>query len=645
MNDALSSPPNHRILIVEDEEGLVIHMTFLLKRMNCVALDAVAYGEQAVERAGECHPDLILMDISLAGQMDGIEAAQLIRERYNIPVIFLTALSQNETIHSAQGTQPYAYLVKPVKEADLRAAIEIAIYKHQMEARLMESEQRYRLLFEKMGSGSALSEVICDAAGQPMDSRFLAINPAFAAMTGTRPENLVGRTRREAWPDFAGEQLHILLDRVALKGENIHFEYFLPNLNRYLNVSAYSPKHGQFAMVVEDITERRRAELALRESEENLRASYSRQEQNLRRMNILRNIDQAITTHTDYSNMAEAILSDIASPGEVDAAVLFVPNPPSSGRVRGTGPLGVLRLAGSAGLPETVIDSALFNWLTQMANQVYHNCLPIYITDMLQETPPGAEALNRVAGFQICAALPLVARRQVKGVLLFFIRHNASVDNDWKPFLQSLALQTAIGMDHVDMLEHLKRSHRELALAYDETIKGWAQALELREKEDRGHAERVSGLTVRLASQLGINGEALDHIRRGAFLHDIGKMAVPDNIVYKTGPLNSEEWGIMRQHPYEGFRMLSGISYLEKALDVVYCHHEKWDGSGYPRGLKGDGIPLMARIFAVVDVWDALTNNRPYRTAWTNEEVRAYMGDQSAKQFDPHVLEVFLQMV
>jgi putative nucleotidyltransferase with HDIG domain len=212
-------------------------------------------------------------------------------------------------------------------------------------------------------------------------------------------------------------------------------------------------------------------------------------------------------------------------------------------------------------------------------------------------------------------------------------------------FLQSLALQTAIGMDHVEMLESLKRTNRELGLAYDETIKGWAQALELREKEDRGHAERVSELSVRLASALGMTGEALDHMRRGAFLHDIGKMAVPDSILYKTGPLNGEEWVTMRQHPTVGYRMLSGIEYLSPALDVVYCHHEKWDGSGYPRGLKGENIPLSARIFAVIDVWDALTNDRPYRLAWPDPEVRAYMREQAGKHFEPAIIETFLKIV
>jgi putative nucleotidyltransferase with HDIG domain len=195
------------------------------------------------------------------------------------------------------------------------------------------------------------------------------------------------------------------------------------------------------------------------------------------------------------------------------------------------------------------------------------------------------------------------------------------------------------------MLENLKRSNRELALAYDETLKGWALALELREKADRGHAERVSTLSVRLAVALGFSGEALDNIRRGAFLHDIGKMAVPDSVLYKTGPLNPEEWVIMRRHPTEGYRVLSGIEYLRPALDVVYNHHEKWDGSGYPRGLKGEEIPLSARIFAVVDVWDALTNNRPYRLAWPVAEARAYMKEQAGKYFDPRVTDMFLQII
>jgi putative nucleotidyltransferase with HDIG domain len=343
--------------------------------------------------------------------------------------------------------------------------------------------------------------------------------------------------------------------------------------------------------------------------------------------------------------MSNAILSDVVAPGEVDASVLFVPNLPASGRVRGTGPLGMLRLAGLAGLPESAVDSSVLNWLTVIANQVFQSCQPLFIKNILRENHQGAETLHRIAGFNVCAALPLMARGQVKGVLQFFLTKVGSADADWENFLQSLSLQTAIGIDHVEMLENLKRTNRDLALAYDETIKGWAIALELREKEDRGHAERVSVLSVRLASALGMSGESLDNMRRGALLHDIGKMAVPDSILYKTGSLSSDEWVTMRQHPTVGYRVLSNIEYLKPALDVVYCHHEKWDGSGYPRGLKGEEIPFSARIFAVIDVWDALTNDRKYRLAWPDDEVRAHLKSQGGKHFDPHILEVFFQII
>jgi putative nucleotidyltransferase with HDIG domain len=645
MNNEMVIPGDRRILIVEDEEGIAIHLAFLLRRMSYIGLEAVAFGEQAVERAGTLRPDLVLMDISLAGQMDGIQAARIIHEQFDIPIIFLSALSLDENILQSQDSQPYAYLVKPVKESDLRAAIEVALYKHKMEARLRDSEQRYRLLFDKMSNGSCLGEIIFDSEGRPVDFRLLALNPALEEMLKTSAQQITGCTLREAFPDFDAQSLLSILGRIVMTGESGKFEYFLAQSERYLNITAYSPRAGQCALIAEDITEHRRAQEALRKSEEQLRESYHRLERGLRQMSILRNIDQAITTYADYSSMASAILGDVVSPGEVDAAVLFIPNIPAAGRVRGTGPLGMLRMAGMAGLPESAVDSSVINWQTWLATQVYQTLQPIYITDIREQNHPGAETLHRVTGYKICAVLPLISRRQVKGVFEFFLRDEDEKDNDWQTFLKSLSLQTAIGFDHVEMLENLKRSNRELALAYDETIKGWALALELREKEDRGHAERVSTLSVRLAAALGFNGEALDNIRRGAFLHDIGKMAVPDNVLYKTGPLNPDEWVVMRKHPTEGYRVLSGIMYLQPALDVVYNHHEKWDGSGYPRGLKGEEIPFSARIFAVVDVWDALTNDRPYRPAWPLADARSYMREQAGRHFDPRIIDMFLKIV
>ncbi len=190
----------------------------------------------------------------------------------------------------------------------------------------------------------------------------------------------------------------------------------------------------------------------------------------------------------------------------------------------------------------------------------------------------------------------------------------------------------------------LEQSNAELARAYDATLEGWSHALELRERETAGHSRRVVDLTLEMAARLGVAAEDLIHIRRGALLHDIGKMGIPDSILLKPGPLSADEWVTMRQHPNYAYELLSGIAYLAPAMQIPYGHHERWDGSGYPRGLKGEDIPLAARIFAVVDVWDALTSERPYRPAWPDQAVIDYIKENSGRLFDPNVVEVFLSL-
>jgi HD-GYP domain-containing protein (c-di-GMP phosphodiesterase class II) len=191
----------------------------------------------------------------------------------------------------------------------------------------------------------------------------------------------------------------------------------------------------------------------------------------------------------------------------------------------------------------------------------------------------------------------------------------------------------------------LNRTLQELLVSYDATIGGWAQALELRDKETIGHARRVMELTLDIARKLNIPEEDLVHIRRGVLLHDIGKMGIPDNILLKAGPLSSEEWNIMQMHPSYAFQVLDPIPFLQPALDIPYCHHERWDGSGYPRGLRGSEIPLPARIFAVVDVWDALTHDRYYRPAWPENRAEEYLRQQSGVQFDPQVVQTFFAVL
>jgi putative nucleotidyltransferase with HDIG domain len=190
-------------------------------------------------------------------------------------------------------------------------------------------------------------------------------------------------------------------------------------------------------------------------------------------------------------------------------------------------------------------------------------------------------------------------------------------------------------------IESLKEANFQLTRAYNKTLEGWAKALELRDQETEGHTRRVTEMTVKLAEVLQVPGEDLVHIHRGAMLHDIGKMGIPDAILLKPGKLTPEEWIIMRMHPVYAYEMLSQIGFLKRALDIPYCHHEHWDGSGYPRGLKGEEIPLSARIFSVVDVWDALFSDRPYRLAWTADKVWDHIRSLSGVHFDPHVVEGF----
>lgn len=209
---------------------------------------------------------------------------------------------------------------------------------------------------------------------------------------------------------------------------------------------------------------------------------------------------------------------------------------------------------------------------------------------------------------------------------------------------QAMAGHAGNAIENGRLYEQTIENANELSRAYDSTLAGWARALELRDELTEGHTRRVTEVTIQLARRMGLSEDELIQVRRGATLHDIGKMAVPDSILHKTGPLDENELRIIRLHPQHAFDMLSSISFLRPALDIPYCHHEHWDGGGYPRGLKGEEIPLTARIFAIADVWDALTSDRPYRTAWSKEKTIEYIKENSGKYFDPQVVKAFLAM-
>ncbi len=275
----------------------------------------------------------------------------------------------------------------------------------------------------------------------------------------------------------------------------------------------------------------------------------------------------------------------------------------------------------------------------------------LLITDFSPEearhamNPDQLPQLDRL-GIGSLLIVPLSTHGQIIGTFwLAGIIPGKTINPDDFPFVQELANRVAISVDNANLYTDLQRSNLNLKVAYDTTLEGWSRALDLRDRETEGHSRRVTSLTDLLARQAGMTETEVLQAHRGALLHDIGKMGVPDAILHKSGTLTEEEWRIMRRHPGHALDLLWPIEYLRPALDIPYCHHERWDGSGYPRGLKGEEIPVAARLFAIVDNWDALRSDRPYRQKWGEEQILEYLRAKSGILFDPQAVELFIRFI
>jgi putative nucleotidyltransferase with HDIG domain len=362
---------------------------------------------------------------------------------------------------------------------------------------------------------------------------------------------------------------------------------------------------------------------------------HGQTERQVQRLASLRAVDMAINTILDLRVTLGILIDHIISQLKVDAVNILLINPSTQ----------TLYHAASSGFRSDAIRNTQLYIGDSLASQAIHTRSTVYIPDLNQTRFLPQVRVLTGEGFVTYFGVPLIAKGQIKGILETFQRSLLEPDSEWRNFLETLAGQAAIAIDNSMLFEELQQTNLNLSLAYDATIEGWSKALDLRDQETEGHTIRVTQTTLQLADKLGINATEMVHIRRGALLHDIGKMGVPDSILHKAGPLTEEEWVIMRRHPEFAHNMLSSISYLRQALDIPYSHHERWDGSGYPRHLVGEQIPQAARLFAVVDVWDALLSDRPYRKSWTREATIEYIRTNSGVLFDPQVVDVFLHMV
>lgn len=623
----MATTNNLRILIIEDSENDAFLLLRELRRLGYnVDSIRVETAEDLRSALATREWDLILCDYSLP-HLDATHALKIVKSTdLDVPFIIISGTIGEENAVNALKSGANDFLVKgkyarlgPAIERELREA-GVRMERRRAEAALRENE---RLLSEsqRIGHIGSWSLDLLTNILQFSDEmyRLLDVSAQDFAHTSDALVDLVFTTDRSLVAQWIEEI------KKGRQTREIDFRLLLDNGElRYIQcrgalIYDEAAQPVRFVGTAQDVSERKLSEIQIR--------------QQIARLTALRNIDIAITTNFNPQYTLSTVLTETINQLQVDAAAILLLHPNEKS----------MKYAATHGFRSAQITGATIPLDDSYAGQTVGKRRLVRIEN-LQQKPDGKAVTALLAGEGLITyfGVPLIAKGKVLGVLEVFQRVVLTPYPEWLEFLETIAGQAAIAIDNFTLFENLQQSNLELAQAYDATIEGWSHALDLRDKETEGHTQRVTEMSQRLARIMGIKGEMLVHMRRGALLHDIGKMGVPDSILLKPGEFTPEEWDIMCQHPRLAYEWLAPIDYLKEALAIPYCHHERWDGSGYPRGLKGEDIPLAARIFSVVDEWDAITSDRPYRSAWSKEKAIDYIGENSGTHFDPHVVETFL---
>lgn len=603
-----------RALILDDSEDDAQLLVRELKRSYTLTYERVDSAAGMRAALADRQWDIILSDYSMP-DFNALNALKVLHEAaLDLPFIIVSGTIIEEEAVAALKAGAGDFIVKG-RLSRLGPAIERELREAKNRAKRHRAEERL---------ATTLDTIIEGAQIIGFDWHYVYVNEAVAIRGRQSREALLGHTMMEVYPGIEHTELFTVLSRcmtsrVAVRMEN---EFVYPDGSKnWFDLNIQPVPEGLF-MLSHDISERKRAE-----------ANTRRQ---LDRLAALRTIDMAISGSLSLDLTLSIILQQVTSQLGVDAANVLLHN-------RST---HELVFAAGRGFRTSAFRQSRPHVGEGHAGRAALERRIIAVPDLrASERKSRRTGLLDSETFVSYFAVPLIAKGEVKGVLEIFHRAPLDPDPNWMDFLESLAGQAAIGIDQAELFRDLQQSNADLSRAYDATIEGWSRALDLRDHETEGHSQRVTDLTVRLAQAIGMDSDQLVHVRRGALLHDIGKMGVPDNVLLKEGPLTDDEWIIMRRHPALAYELLQPIEYLRHALDIPYCHHEKWDGSGYPRGLAGAAIPLSARIFAVVDVSDALRSRRPYRQAWAADKVLEHIRHSAGQHFDPRVVEAFLAMM
>ena len=573
--------------------------------------------------------DVVLLDY----RMDDLNALEVLKElrqvhRLEIPIVLATSHGDQEVAAQALRLGASDYVVKTEGYLyRLPGVLENAYHYNQLlreQAALRASEERFRSLIENSADGI----MVVDEHIQ-----VVYISPSSERVLGFAVDELLGKS----FLDWVHPDDLINLEdkvKVALEspGELVQVEFRARHKSgewRWVDSTGVNLIQNQAVQGIvinfRDITDRYLAE--------------ERIFRQVQRLQALREIDTAITIGDELCSVLETILRHVTDLLGVHAADILLYDPDSEQMQysvsRGFQVLEDFSvrvnlstsLAGRSALEQRTIRYPDPEITAEMVSQKF-------LTECMQ-----------AENFKIYFAAPLYAKNEIKGVLEVYHRDELKPDLEWFGFLETLAGQAAIAIDNSQLVEGLIETNIKLEQAYDQTLQGWIRFLDLRDMETGDHTQRLINMTVKLARRMGVGEDELEHIRRGTLVHDIGKIGVPDQILHKPGPLNETEWEQMKQHPIFAYEMLSKIDYLRPVLDIPYCHHEKLDGSGYPRGLREGEIPLAARIFAVVDIYDALSHDRVYRKAWKPEQVLEHIRMISGSHLDPQVVDVFLEML
>lgn len=492
------------------------------------------------------------------------------------------------------------------------------------QAAVEESEQKYRMLIDQSS----------DAIYVEYRGRFVITNQKFNEMFS------IGRDDREitsiGFIQFVAPVSRPLvkdLQRQLLEGQvaSLRYEFSARgNDGRDIDLEASAsalPYLDGVAIqsILRDITDRKRTEQA--EREQRILAE------------ALRDSASALNTTLEVEEVIDRIFSNASKVVPFQAATIMLLETSPGLQARVAANFGYQRRGGQDWLHKHAFTLEEFPNLKRM----YESGRPLVIPDTARS--PYWTVCPETRWVRSYAGAPI----RVQGKVIGFLNLDVDIPNYYNQThadrLQAFADQAGVAIHNAQLLTDLRKSRDELYNAYETTLEGWSKALELRDYETEGHTRRVMDMTMKLAESYGITGVELIRIRYGTLLHDIGKIGIPDSILFKPGPLDEEEWEVMRRHPVYARRILAHIPYLQDSLEIPYNHHEKWDGSGYPRGLKGEEIPLPARLFAVVDVWDGLRSNRHYRSGWPEEDVVRYIQEQSGLHFDPQVVAIFLKLL